>query len=326
MKKRCISALLSFAMLFSVTSSACAAGVQPAAELDDIQLSLELQLNDVAVYSFDEEENALYFTVNEYDLLMEERRATEAALREQGVSQTSIDSSRTNAQEAIFFELAALDRGTLLARGYTDDQITVLQAYDGRALEDAPELRAAAATLSGKITCPEGSTSALTARLDWYWTTQPALYNYNDVTACSWTGTNPSGQSINLALSTNASASYAYVSYYSVADNTTLYKHEYLSFVNTSPYSHTETPFSALASSVNYYAKMGAMRVTIMVPETVTASIAEAAFRFVYAATTTATSYSLSFPISLSISVGANTTEVLNKAVRISSDRTITTY
>lgn len=204
-------------------------------------------------------------------------------------------------------------------------QIAILKAYDGRDLKDYPQIRAVAATLSGTISSPAHSTQSITAKLSWTWSGAPAFYAYTDVLAVRWQGLNSSAQNISLNLNTT-SGSTAYVSYYNVADQSTMESFEYLKFKNTSPYEHTEVTLQRMNGSLTGFAKAGSLQVRVDVPSTATASIAEASFIFAYGMTTNNNSYSIGFPFSFSITFGSNTTNALYKAVTITSDGKITNY
>lgn len=224
-------------------------------------------------------------------------------------------------------ELANLSSSVLSnSYGYTSEQIGILKAYDGRDLSDYPAIRAVTSTLTGSIVSPEHSSTSITARLNWYWSTPPAFYSYEDVIGVRWQGINSSAQNISLSLDTSGSNSYAYVTYYSTGDYTTSEYTEYLSFLNTSPYSHTEVAFNRLSSSLLGYAKMGSVRVKVNVPSTTTAAISEASFIFAYGLTSSSNSYSIAFPASFSITFGTTTSQAMYKTVVIAPDGTITNY
>lgn len=270
--------------------------------------------------------NMICFSVNEYDLLMQDRENTAKQLLNSGYSSQEIASSRTFLIENALYQRAQLSEAELAQKyGYSQLQIDILKAYDGRDLKDYPQIRLVAANLSGSISSPSHSNQSITAKLVWSWSGVPAFYSYTDVLAVRWQGLNASAQNISLALNTN-NGSTASVAYYDIVNQSEMEDYQYLDFRNISPYEHAEVALERMSSSLSGFAKSGVLQVRVDVPSTTSASIAEASFIFVYGMTTNNNSYSIGFPLSFSITFGSNTTQALYKAVTIRPDGTITNY
>ncbi len=77
---------------------------------------------------------------NEYEMLLQTR---EAQQREN----TLFRSAGADYAELAYLERAALPEETLRDMGYSQEQISILKAYDGGPLEEHPELRAASSNL-----------------------------------------------------------------------------------------------------------------------------------------------------------------------------------
>ncbi len=235
MCKRLIPALLACLLLL------CACGGVPETDAADIAA-------DAAAYETGD--GGTTFSVSEYDLLL-----------------GADDGPR------VLRALGRMRESELAARGYTDDQIAALRAYDGGALADAPELRDASAQLTGSITCTAVSDTEITAVLRWRWSAQPALFGGAAVMACRWLAMNADGQTIVLSLRADCMDGAAAVMRGDAE--------QAIPLENTEPYGFTTAPFDAAEGG---FAEAGCLRVTIGVPETATASIAEARVRFALAA------------------------------------------
>ena len=169
--------------------------------------------------------------------------------------------------------LGRMSRDELAARGYTDGQIETLRDYGGGALADAPELREASAQLTGSVTCVAATDTEITAELRWSWSAQPALFGGAAVMACRWFAMNADGREIVLALRADCMDGAAAV--------TRGGAEQAIPLENTDPYGFTTAPFDASSGG---FAEEGCLRVTIGVPETATASVAQAHIRFALAA------------------------------------------
>ena len=325
--QRTLSLLSSLLVLFSLAAPTLAVSPDIAthtSSADNAELAIgAAAFADAASYYLDDSSETLYFEVNEYDLLIRECQLTEEQFLKAGYSQDEIEESKTNYFENRLLELASKSSSELTALGYTDEQIQIIQAYDGRPLSEYPQIRAATATLSGSISSPSHSTTAISALFTWNWTSPPAFYAYQDVLTARWDGTNESAISLNLSLDTNTS--YATVTYCNTGDNSFSYT-DNLSFINTEPYDHTEVAIERIGRTTTTYAKNGAMRISIKVPSTATATITEAQFIFAYGMATTSKGYSVSFPVSFSISFGAGTTNACYKGVTITNTGKITSF
>lgn len=120
------------------------------------------------------------FTVNEYDSLVQSGRATDIA------------SSSDSSIETAVLERAQLPVETLLAYGYSNDEIAILKAYDGSPIEDNPQLRGTFANLNGFIYRMDYNDYGSTVRFSWVWDSAPVLHGsaITDVVTCAWVGVN----------------------------------------------------------------------------------------------------------------------------------------
>ena len=212
----------------------------------------EMDAADIArgAAAYTDEGGGTTFSVSEYDLLL-----------------------GADGGERVFRALGRMSESELAARGYTDGQIEALRDYDGGALADAAELRDASARLTGSVRCIAATDTEITAELRWSWSAQPALFGGAAVMACRWFAMNAGGQEIVLALRADSTDGAAAV--------TRGGAEEAIPLENTDPYGFTTAPFDAAEGG---FAGSGCLRVTIGVPETATASVAEAHIRFALAA------------------------------------------
>lgn len=153
-------------------------------------------------------------TVNEYDVYVAARTASNDELLTRGMSENQISLIKSDAIENELLEKASLSVNELSEMGYDNNQIAILKNYDGRAIEKAPELRGVFADMTAKFYKSSASTTSLKVRVFWEWSNAPALAGdpITDLIALRWQGTNTAGQPINVAF--NSSGSSANINYY----------------------------------------------------------------------------------------------------------------
>lgn len=266
------------------------------------------------------------FTVNEYDMLVEARGMTDNELSE-FYSEERIEAIRT-AEDALL-ERAQLSDSVLEQYGYTPEQIEVLRAYDGGPLEDNPQLRAITATMSGSISAAQCTSTTVGTQFNWTWSALPLVYNFTDVVAIRWAGTNTQGSPMNVSM-VQTSSSFAYVTYYNLINQ--IQSVQNLSFINVWPYDHAEVNFSCghVSSGLGdpaYYAKTGRVQVVVQKPSGSTGTLLEGAFAYSYGhSTITITSPTVSFPAGFSISFGTGTSSMYYGAAIVTTGGSIRPY
>lgn len=130
------------------------------------------------------------FTVFEYDSYLVLKEKSDFQLLSQGYSFDEIQSIQDNVVEDELLARAQMSVEELEEYGYTQEQIAILQEYDGSPLEDSPQMRSVMSALGG--TLYENEVSATTAGMAfrWTWGSTPiaSLPFVNDFVTCSWRG------------------------------------------------------------------------------------------------------------------------------------------
>lgn len=265
-------------------------------------------------------------TVNEYDIYVQTRCATQAQLARSGMDSDSIDVIKSNAIETKLSELSNKSEKELSQLGYTSEQIDLLQNYNGERIETNTELRGIFADMTCNFYKYSASTSSLAVKVIWNWSNVPVLAGVaiKDIIGIRWQGTNSSGQPLNLALNTNGSS--CKISYYSRSGS---YKSRSSVSISTDdPYGHAyaKIPMSAGTGDAvgDYYAKKGTL--ILKVDRTGSNSIKEGAFVFGYGHTIVSVSPSLSLPASFGIGFSAGVETMCEEAIRMNNSGTITKY
>ena len=124
---------------------------------------------------------------NEYDYIVEMRSKSNKELTDMGFSEDEIKKLRSDSVEKELVARKELPDDVLTdVYCYTEEEIEILRNYDGGRLEDHPELRASAATVS--FSSPEiieKSTSQIRMQLTWNWSKKPAD-TFTDAVAIAW--------------------------------------------------------------------------------------------------------------------------------------------
>lgn len=124
---------------------------------------------------------------NEYDYIVEMRSKSNKELTDMGFSEDEIKKLRSDSVEKELVARKELPDDVLTdVYCYTEDEIEILRNYDGGRLEDHPELRASAATVSFSKPVINGkSTSQIKMKLTWNWSKKPAD-TFTDAVAIAW--------------------------------------------------------------------------------------------------------------------------------------------
>lgn len=267
-------------------------------------------------------------TINEYDIYVAVRKASDEELAQNGISKEQAELIKSNLIENELSRLSALSFDELYQLGYNEFQINIIQNYNGERIEENAELRGIFADMTASFSCVSASTSSLCVKVDWEWTNVPALAGsaIEDMVAIRWQGTNYAGQSINLSL--NSSGSSCTAKYYSRGSSPAYQFSRYPSVSTDDPYgnAYAKVPMSTGQgnSAGDYYAKKGTLKVKV--DKTGYNSINEAAFVFGYGHTVIVVSPSLSLPASFGIGFSFGTQTMAEEAIRMDSAGNITEY
>lgn len=250
------------------------------------------------------ENEGVHYTVYEYDAIVAKKRE-------------GIDVSEIEAQLSIMSKLSAKELHTF---GLTTKKAELLKTYDGTGIENNELLRAALGELDITITAPSTSTSAITAKLSWNWTSAPLFYAATDVIACSWQGYDMQGHPIGVEFKNTSTA---YFHYYDLTYGTQHMGTVSGQFVNNTydPFGHVEAPLPRLNTNGTGYAKKGDVLIRVAIPSNVSNSISNVTMRLAYGYVTSGGyTYSISFPFSLGISFNGKTTAMFDRTVVIRSN------
>lgn len=280
----------------------------------------------ITSFATEAETPAYSVTVNEYDVYVQTRTATNQQLARSGMDSATVSVIKSDAIENELLHLSSLSENELSSLGYSSEQIELLKNYSGERIETNSQLRGIFADMTCNFYKSSASTTSLTLKVVWEWTNVPVLAGIaiKDIIGIRWQGTNPAGQPLNLALNTSGSS--CKISYYSRSGS---YKSEaYTSISTDDPYGHAyaKIPMSAGTGDIDgdYYAKKGTL--ILKVDRTGSDKINEAAFVFAYGHTIVSVSPSLSLPASFSIGFSAGVETMCEEAIRMNSSGTITQY
>ena len=117
-------------------------------------------------------------SINEYDLYEESKP-------DDSISEHSI-----GAAESALLARAQLPEKTLIGYGYSDEEISILKAYDGSPITENPELRGLFADLTVRLYRRAYSNHGVTVRFFWDWEKAPVLHSFVTVDniSCGWVG------------------------------------------------------------------------------------------------------------------------------------------
>jgi hypothetical protein len=263
-----------FVLCLSVVSLFCtpthAIGIENLANTSE-------EIPDIEDYAI--RDNVICITMSEYDIYVRGLQQEKAALRKAGYSSKEIDASRTYEAENKVLALGSLSEDKLSDMGYNKDQIELLKTYNGKPLEEAPQMASALATMSVTITAGSCTTQNITAHLNWEWDSAPALYAYNDSVAVSFEAYNSDSQKIGVTY--NSGYTHSYVTYRNYLTNDHI-KTTSTALTSKNTYHGVGTTFPRLDDTLTGYAKSGSFNCYVNLPSTTTASINYATFEFEY--------------------------------------------
>lgn len=280
----------------------------------------------VPAFAAENDGSSYSFTINEYDVYVATRTASQSELEAEGISSRQANLIKSDAIENELLALSKLSAEELTSLGYNSSQIDILHNYKGERIENVPELRGVFADMTADFSKVSASSTSLAVKVTWKWTNAPVLAGVGivDMVAIRWQGTNTAGAPINVAFSSAGSS--CSVKYYS-REGVYQYSRSQ-SVVCDSPYDHAyvDIPMSTGDGDAmwQYYAKEGTF--TVKVNRTGTDSIKEAAFVFGYGHTTIGISPSLSLPASFGIGFTFGTEKMAEEAIRMSNTGVITKY
>lgn len=148
---------------------------------------------------------------NEYDYIMEIRKTPREYAENKGYLSETLDLAYSDYAEQEFLRRGSLCDEELKERyRYSEEQIKQLRCYDGKPLQEAPEMRALSASMSSSLILFGGTGTMAILLYSWEWSTLP-IFRFTDSVAMTWSGTYNGGGSNNMTLH---SSSYTRVFYY----------------------------------------------------------------------------------------------------------------
>ncbi|WP_455722779.1 hypothetical protein [Dysosmobacter welbionis] len=197
--KRICSFLMTLTISLALSIPAMATGenvscVYPDSLIDNIQVNMTEDL------------------FNEYDHIVAIRNMTENELAENGITEAEASFYTSDAPEKELLFRASLPEEVLRNEYcYSDTAIKLIKSYDGTPLEDAPEMRAAAATLSAGLDEIMGAPKQIGMIYSCEWGSRP-LGSGEDAAGVAWDATYEDGGNNNARL--NSQDSYAQITYH----------------------------------------------------------------------------------------------------------------
>lgn len=222
--KRICGFLMTLATFLTLTMPAMAAGENIACDYPDF-------LNDNIQINMTED------LFNEYDHIIAIRSMTKNELSKNDITEDEASFYTSDAPEKELLFRASLPEEVLRNEYcYSDEAIKLIKNYDGRPLENAPEMRAAAATLSASLDEIMGAPTQIGMLYSCEWGSRP-LGSGEDGAGVAWDGTYEDGGNNNARL--NVQDSYAQITYYGAIssytetvdlDSTNLHQNAYIEF------------------------------------------------------------------------------------------------
>jgi hypothetical protein len=266
------------------------------------------------------------FAINEYDVITELRSKSDQDLGKNGYSKDQIKEIRSDSYEKDLLKRAQLSDSELKSKfNYSAKQIELLRSYKGTPIQDTPEMAALAATCTGTVSAPAYSTSSITIKLSWTWSTAPS-FMISDIAAVRWQGTDTAGSPLNVALNNNTTYSYCKVNYVYLADGTSASSVKNALSV-TDAYGKASCIFAMTKiynGQIDRWAKSGELQ--IKVDKTGTNSIKEVAVCFAYGHQTISGTPSVSWPSGFSITFSSGVSKMFTVTKRVSNTGVITSY
>lgn len=114
-------------------------------------------------------------TINEYDVYIQQK-----AISSDKHSVIDINGNTEKTIEELYLERANLSEEELISQfGYSQEQISILKAYDGSPIENNPQLRAISATYTRSISKVVASRTKISAKLQWECSQRPISFSIN---------------------------------------------------------------------------------------------------------------------------------------------------
>ena len=151
-------------------------------------------------------------TYNEYDYIVAIRSMTPEELSESGVESNDVSFYTSDAPEKELLYRASLPEEVLRdVYCYSDEAIELIKDYDGTPLEDAPEMKAAAATMSADLIEIMAAPKQIGILYSCEWGSKP-LWSSEDAAGVAWEGTYADGGNNNARV--DLQSSYAQITYF----------------------------------------------------------------------------------------------------------------
>ncbi len=249
------------------------------------------------------------YDYNEYDYIVGIREASQQGIIPMNLSNEEFEVITSDAIETELLHRASLPVEVLQSGyGYSDEAIRILKEYDGKPVENSPELRTVMASFYGAL----GETVCTSTRIGviytWEWSNKP-LWLHKDGVTLSWEGTYEDGLSNNMRFDIHSS--YARINY--ICDSVEGAEQEKTVTLDSTEYFSSDAYTNGVAlqfaasevfSPLKYWAKSGSVFVYAdLVNQESGPALYELDVRGEYVHATTDDNWSASFPWGLSVSL-----------------------
>lgn len=195
---------------------------------------------------------------NEYDYIVKVRNANKQEIELMDLSEKEIEYINSTAIENELLYRASLSVEELRDHYcYSAEAISILKAYDGTPLENAPEMRIVMASFYAALGQIVGNETRIGVTYVWEWSTEP-ICAYTDGVTVSWEGTYENGLNNNMRFDIHTS--FANVDYYLTTgeeETVQLSKNCFSSDAYTNGVA-VKFPCLKTFNGLNYWAKSGA--------------------------------------------------------------------
>ena len=157
-----------------------------------------IMLLSLSVTAFANEREVVIGTVhtNEYDYILSLQNATTEELAEMGLTRAQANEVISEF-EAALQERASLPDETLLAMGYTQDEINALHTCRTRNVLPVETMRAITGTCTGNITASKATAQEATFKYAWFWD-HPPIMKLKDSVAMRWLAYDKNGYEVDV--------------------------------------------------------------------------------------------------------------------------------
>lgn len=252
-------------------------------------------------------------TLNELEYLLEVQELSRDELKSKGLSSNEITELKEFSIEEAYLERAELPYETLIAYGYTDEQIEILKNYDGSPITAESEMMALAAKMSvSKFTAYQASTSGFTVKYKWEWDSVP-INRHTDRVVIYWRAYDSQPQEVDVTPSQNT----AKITYFNLISGT-----ERHSQVVNGAYSSLQNAVYVDVGLVKgttddeYWAKKG--EYTLRVEKTGSSALSYVKFGASYGHDTVSFTGDLSFTIGTGFALTFSGSSMVDKVTNIS--------